>query len=493
VNSAHDASKRVGWWVSGFAALLTLGGWGAHFAAPTDMHDHDQLKPAAYVLDIVRNGAWAAQTDFEGTAMSKPPLYPWFAAAIATITGRVGDLEMYVPSGLALLIAAVLSAWVARRWIGTRAAVWTTLAFVLNPLISKHLCLARADAVFTGTIAVAGWSLLRSVVARSEGDTRAAARWIVAFWIGATMAMLAKGPLGVLLAAGGAASVWWPRRWEQGLARPVLAGSPWRAHGLGIVVLLAIAGGWLGWAINAGGQPLVDRMIGRELIGHTLGTHSSPPPFSRPYLSTAYFFARFAPWTVLVGIALVRVVVRPSAEGVTRIVERFAWSWVVVGLVVLSIPGHQRGDLLLPVWPAGALLAGQQVQRLLERWEVGRRVNAGVAIVTVIAGVGAIWWWNSVGNLLKNEVRVSIAAESLADRLRTADPSLPVVFDRTAWDMQWAFRVKRPNVDEWSLAPRPCWFLTRRPILNVIPDDQAAVSWGDGKGDVWAYRLPANK
>ncbi|MDI1290736.1 MAG: glycosyltransferase family 39 protein, partial [bacterium] len=182
---------------------MTALAWCAHFAAPSDMYDHDQLKPAGYMLDIVLNGAWAAQTDFEGNAASKPPLFPWLAAVVAHVTGRVDDFAMYLPSGLALLVASVLTALVCARFVGRTAAVWAVLAFVLNPLITKHLCLARADAVFTGTIAVAGWSLAMSVLARLRGDRAAAGRWILAFWVGATLATLAKGPLGLLLASSG--------------------------------------------------------------------------------------------------------------------------------------------------------------------------------------------------------------------------------------------------------------------------------------------------
>jgi len=483
--------------IAAFAAIVTAMAWVAHFAAPTDMHDHDQLKPAGYVLDIVRNGAWAAQTDFEGLPMSKPPLFPWLAAAIAKATGNVSDFEMYAPSGLALLIAAAVTAMVARRWIGSTAALWTVLAFVLNPLITKHLCLARADAVFTGAIACAAWSLFRSIAARADADRAAAGRWIIAFWLAATLAFLAKGPLGVLLAAGGAASLWWPKRWSRSLDNgdqpvtfdPIPAQPSWWAHALGAIVLLSIVGAWWLWAVKSGGQPLIDRIIGRELVGHTFGTHSSPPPFSRPYLSTAYFFARFAPWTIPVGIALVRIVVRPSSDARTRLAERFAWCWVVVGLVILSIPGHQRGDLLLPLWPAGALLAGQQIARFWTRWNVSPKLNATAIAATIAVGVAGVWWWNSVGNLTKNEVRVSMASETLAARARAIDPALPLSFDRSAWDMQWACRTKQPNVDEWSLAPRPCWFFTRRPIVGTLPVDHANVSWGDGKGDVWLYRL----
>src|SRR5437870_1572199 len=55
--------------------------------APSNFLDQDQERPAAYVLDIIKNGSWLCQHDLNGDVMSKPPFYNWLAALLALPVG----------------------------------------------------------------------------------------------------------------------------------------------------------------------------------------------------------------------------------------------------------------------------------------------------------------------------------------------------------------------------------------------------------------------
>jgi len=40
--------------------------------APPNLLDQDQERPAAYVLDVIKNGNWLCQRDWTGDITSKP-------------------------------------------------------------------------------------------------------------------------------------------------------------------------------------------------------------------------------------------------------------------------------------------------------------------------------------------------------------------------------------------------------------------------------------
>jgi 4-amino-4-deoxy-L-arabinose transferase-like glycosyltransferase len=57
--------------------LLALLLFVLRLAAPENLLDQDQIRPATYVLDILKNGNWLCQRDLTGEITSKPPLYTW--------------------------------------------------------------------------------------------------------------------------------------------------------------------------------------------------------------------------------------------------------------------------------------------------------------------------------------------------------------------------------------------------------------------------------
>ncbi|MFN9906553.1 MAG: hypothetical protein ACK56F_10570, partial [bacterium] len=101
------------------------------------MIDDDQLKPVAYTLDIVVNGNWAVQSDYENSVASKPPLYQWTCAILGILRGKVDELTMYLPTGLSILITVLLCSRIATERFGSIAGLWTGLSFLLCSLTAK--------------------------------------------------------------------------------------------------------------------------------------------------------------------------------------------------------------------------------------------------------------------------------------------------------------------------------------------------------------------
>lgn len=330
-----------------------------------------------YALDALRNGNWIVQTDPSGDPASKPPVYTWLVAACAAALGRVDEASLYVPTAFAMLGVALLAFRSAGARFGEAAGLAAGAAFLLSPYGVKHLALARTDAVFGFAVAAAALAGYRAWASPARG------RWLL-FWMLCAVATLTKGPLGVLIAGSGLLAAAWEGRsassWDSRRGASV-------EHAAGVALYLVVCGGWLLAAYLELGRPVIDKLIGRELLGHAAAGDTGSMPLVAFYKPIFYFITRFAPWSIPALVGVWRVFAQSSASGEERRFERFLACWFCVGLVVFSIAPHQRPDLLLPLVPAGAMLAGREMARWLRR-RPGLRIEAAViAAAAVAAGV----------------------------------------------------------------------------------------------------------
>jgi 4-amino-4-deoxy-L-arabinose transferase-like glycosyltransferase len=204
------------------------------------------------------------------------------------------------------------------------------------------------------------------------------ARW-TRFWCFSALSTLTKGPLGVVLAANGLlASVWQAR---SGKPMPIRG-----RHLRGICIFALLTMGWFGLAFTRFGHELVDKMIWSELFGHATGAGKAALPLVEGYKPPLYFLSRFAPWSVFACIGLWRVLKRPATHRDERAFERFLVCWFGIGLLLFSCAAHHRADLLYPLVPPAALLAGREIDRLLAGWKAGSfRLAVATASLAVVS------------------------------------------------------------------------------------------------------------
>jgi 4-amino-4-deoxy-L-arabinose transferase-like glycosyltransferase len=315
--------------------------------------DKDQERPAAYVLDMLQHGHWLCPHDWTGAFASKPPMSVWLGALASRWTGGVSLASLWLPGASGIIGTAVLiAAWTGRIW-GWRAALFGSASFLLAPLPMKLIGLNRTDGFFTLTVALTAAAAWRAW----NG-----AGWLP-FWAAGAVATLTKGPLGVLLGAMGLLAELWERRDGR-------RATPWGAWWSGCLFFLALTGGWLGAAVIVEGSGVLKRMLGAELVGHAVD-----PAFGWPgrglAMTPGYFLVRFAPWSLFALLGATRACKRPSVIESARRLERFATVWLLAGLAVFAVATHQRGDLVAPLLPAAAMLAGCEIARLTKGWTDG--------------------------------------------------------------------------------------------------------------------------
>lgn len=391
-----------GWRPVWLIALLATCLFALRVASPANLHGQDQERPAMYVLDAVNNGNWLCQRDLTGDITSKPPLYTWCCALLTVLFGRINIFCLYLPGALGAFGTAWLVFKTGSTHFGRRAAVFAVLAVFLTTANLKGMGLARTDAMFAFMVTAA--SLLAYHCWIQVGG------WVW-FWLVAAAATLTKGPLGVVLGAGGLLACLWERRSGEKLP---LKGS----HLTGIILFVLITGGWLLLAWWEYGQPVITKLIGKELVGNAIQNRKHDLPGMLFWQPPLFYLGRAAPWSLFAYYGLWRLVRRPALEVRERRFERFLFCWFAAGLCIFSLSPHQRGDLLWPIMPAGALIAGRELARLTQTWTQAR-VNRLVAAIIVVA-VSGFGLYYFTGRLGERSVLETVALKKLACSLEPA-------------------------------------------------------------------------
>ena len=210
----------------------------------------DEPRYAWIARAMATSGDWVTPRLYGQPWFEKPVLYYW-AAALGFSAHLPAEWAARLPSALAALVAAIAIGWLGWKFYGTESSPFAS-PFLIAPLIFSTsvaaIGFARAagpDMLFSAALTVAMASgaivLSRRGALRSENDSRASTApsdhfLLALFGASLGLAVLAKGPAGVVLAAG-AIGIW------------ALATSRWRdalrlAHPVAIAIFCVVALPW---------------------------------------------------------------------------------------------------------------------------------------------------------------------------------------------------------------------------------------------------------
>ena len=360
--------------------LLTVAAvFALRLAGPPDIRDNDQARPVDYILDAAADGHWVVQRDAGGDITSKPPAYTWLAASSSLAFGG-NRFALYLPCALAMATLALIAAVLATRRLGWPAGLAAGMAVALAMDTQKAVVLARTDAVFAACVAAGAWLALRA--------WESGRGWIL-FWLLCGVVCLAKSPVGVLFAAGGLLAACWRRE------RPALAvaGAGWQ-HAVGVSLMLCLSAGWLLLAIESQGMAVIDKMIGKELVGHAMANDNGTPWLQTFWRPPLWHLAIFLPWSLLACATLWRLARNPPPAPRRRRFLRFMACWLGFGLLVLCLAPHKRMVLALPMLLPGAILAGAEAGRWLARLSRAWQVAGWAAFACLVLAALAIYHFN---------------------------------------------------------------------------------------------------
>lgn len=433
-NAAAEMRSDVApasWRLYGPVAALGVAIFAIALSGYPNLVDNER-RIGAYVLDAVQHGHWIMQYDVSGAVASKPPLLTWIAALSTAAFGEINRFSIYLPSALATIGVALLLVGAGKNHFGWRTGFLAGLIYLLCPAGARQFVTARYDGLLALPVTLAAFAAYRAWTT-GRGWT-----W---FWLAGALGTMAKGPIALLLGGAGLLAHFWERRARH---ESKMRGSHW----LGLALFVAICGGWFFFAYQSIGQPLLDKLLGRELAAHATGSGMKEKMFVGFYEPTLAFLSNLAPWCALALVAFWRVWKRPSENPDERRFERFLFCWFFAGLVLFSIAAHQRGRLVFPLIPAAALLAARELAWWLRGWSTARLYKAAGVFAAVV--LAFLFLYHHVLQGHSTRVQETLGMRGIAAKVRgTLGEQFPLVHVKTPFALQFwlntAHRLVKPE------------------------------------------------
>ena len=369
---------RPGHW-----ALLTLA-WAAlclpNLGAP-GLWDIDEGNNAECSYEMSQSGAYVIPTFNYRLREDKPALLYWLQAAAYRVCG-VSEFAARLPSALATLLAVLATYELGRRMFGAPAGLLAGAAVASAALFCAAGHFANPDALLDACT-------LLTMLAFWRGYRRHDGSWFALAGAASGLAMLAKGPVGLVLPS---AVGFLFLAWQRQLRRLLDARLLW-----GVLTFLFVAAPWYVWV----GVETKGQWPRGFFLTHNIGRYAAPMedhggPF---FYYLLVLLVGFAPWSVFFGPAAWNAWKEGrGGEGRPRAAVRLLACWVGVYFLFFSAGGTKLPNYILPVYPAVAIFTA----RFLDRWRRGlvavpawllhgslaclALVGAGVAAGTLVAG-----------------------------------------------------------------------------------------------------------
>lgn len=335
-----------------FAMVLAVVLFGWNLWA-NDLWAPDEPFFAEGAREMVVDGHWWVSHVNGEVNTHKPPFFFWLIALVS-LPFEVSAFTARIPSFLAALGSLWMAMRLARRHWDSETAAWCGLLLTTTYMVWDKARVAQIDSTLCCLIlvAISAFDVYRS--GECKGWRSGAA-----FWTACALAVLAKGPVGLLVPLGICLVVLaWDRRLKSVL-RP--------ASLLGPLLFLAIG---LAWAVPAS-IFVPDYSVWGALQEHAIdraihGMHHAQPPW---YYATVIPHA-WLPWSVLLPGALHAAWRTRDEPG-----SRLFFVMTVFPIVFFSISTEKRDLYILPAAPAMAILAARLVLLARDRGEAA----AGIA------------------------------------------------------------------------------------------------------------------
>ncbi len=313
------------------AALFLWNLWGYDLWAP------DEPYFAEGAREMLKDGQWAVPHVNGVVTTDKPPLFFWLIALFSLPLGNVSSLSARLPSALAAIGTVALTIRFGRRFFGEAGGALAGLLVATNYLVWDKARSSQIDSLLCFLILVA-LSAFEAYRAREVSGRRAG----LLFWLACALAVLAKGPVGVILPLAIAILTSWADR------RLV---SSWRGFApvAGPVVFAILLGIWVvSTEIWGHGEYSVWEAFREHAVGRALrGMHHRQPPWY--YLEMLP--VQLLPWSGLVPGGLWLAWKRRSPA------DRFLLVWAILVVAFFSLSTEKRDLYVLPAYPAFLLLA----------------------------------------------------------------------------------------------------------------------------------------
>jgi 4-amino-4-deoxy-L-arabinose transferase-like glycosyltransferase len=373
-----------GWRAPAIAALVAfLAGLPGVFAMPP--LDRDESRFAQATAQMLESRDFVVIRFQDEPRFKKPVGIHWLQAASVALTSEAEAREIWayrLPSLLGAMLAAAACAWGAAAFLGGPTGLLAGSLLGSTFLLSTEAFIAKTDAVLAGTTTLAVAALARMYAASREGPPAGRLTRLL-FWLGLSMSVLVKGPVGLMVVALTALSLWaWDRKgaWLKDIS--------W---GWGLILLAAIVGPWAaavtvatdgGFWTTAFGADFAPKLVGGQ------ESHGAPPGY-HTLLTPILIF----PGAVLLPAALALGWRARAEPGV-----RFALCWLIPSFLVFEAMPTKLVHYTLPTYGAFAWLMAAAVMRG-QIGPIARWIGVGLsALVGVALGAAVFYLYGEYGD-----------------------------------------------------------------------------------------------
>ncbi len=342
--------------------------------------DPDEGRYALIPREMLMSGDFITPTQNHLKFFDKPPLLYWLIAGSYAIFGYHEWAARLIPA-LCGLAGVLLCYGLGRRMFGARAGIIAAMVLgtTLMWMITARIVMTDMLVSFLIFAALALWWLGHSEAENNRRRTT----WFLGFWSVLALAVLAKGPVAVVL-AGGAISLYALscRQWR------ALREMRWLA---GVPLFLLIAAPW--FILVAERNPefnhffWYDQHIGRFVGGTSSNAHVEGPLYYFKLLPLLFF-----PWSLFFPAALIR---GWQALHKSRNDKYDAAIFLLCGAAFItlffSISSGKLPTYILPIVPLASLLLAACFDNLLaRRWEWNGALSFGVALLSILLLAGGV-------------------------------------------------------------------------------------------------------
>ncbi|MBF0485266.1 MAG: glycosyltransferase family 39 protein [Candidatus Omnitrophica bacterium] len=335
---------------------------GAFFFAGNNVMDLTNPDEVFYVQtarEMVQKASWNVPYLFDQPQFEKPIGVYWFLRVSFLLFGETNFSARFFPAFFAGL-GVLLVYWMACLGFGDRRKAFLSALI----LMSSVFYIGMGRTVFTDMIFSV--SMLFSLAAFFWAyQVPARKTWgIVLAFLFAGLAVLTKGPLGLVLPAFVVAIFLFCRKELRFLLCPaVLAG---------FLLFWGVALPWYVFVIKKYGVFFTHEFFyndhWRRLI---IAEHRSNDKF---YFYPLSMLGCMFPWTFFMGAAFVWFASRLKNKESLLAVEQFCLIWIAVVFVVFQIAHSKLVSYILPLFPAMGILAGDYIDTFL-RHEKGKTIG----------------------------------------------------------------------------------------------------------------------
>lgn len=343
------AAKRDGGWRTDLCALALAFGFSfTVFLGTFPLMDPDEGRYAEIPREMLESRDFVTPHLCGAKFLYKPPLIYWMNAASMALLGE-SEFAARLPSALCGLCTVLLVYWTGRRLLGRRVGILSALVLGTSAgyFVCTRLCIVDMPLTLFMSAALSYW-----IVAAGERGPRRGLLLRLS-WASLGLAVLAKGPVGLLLPAATAAAYALLAR-----KRRLLGDMRW---GTGIPLFLLIAAPW--FVLVSWRNPEFVRFffVKEHLARFFTAVHRREEPFG---FFVPIILLMLFPWSLFLP-AVARQLWRERGSGGERI-PLFLCLWAAIIFVFFSLSRSALVTYIIPVLPPLSLLMGAAFSRLFD-------------------------------------------------------------------------------------------------------------------------------